>query len=191
MYAHALKLIIKYKCTCRSRNKGGISFVYAATKRDSLCPQSWNNEAENRPLYRPRVATSFTISDRIILLIEFTYNCYMYLVSKIQVPMIHVHIHCTILHDIVRTTCIIHVHLTFPGDGGPTLHLVSRLSLRIFCQRVPSSAPGLFGVVPAINPHKPHPPRPTADPGNSCHTHCCISSYGHAHLGHTHSSTSI
>ena len=48
-------------CTCRSRDKGVVSFVYAAalaTKRTPLCCQSWKNEAKSRPIDRPGVATS-------------------------------------------------------------------------------------------------------------------------------------
>ena len=48
-------------CTCRSRDKGVVSFIYAAalaTKGAPLCRQSWKNEAKSRPIDRPRVATS-------------------------------------------------------------------------------------------------------------------------------------
>ena len=58
IHVRALKLI---KCTCRSRDKGVVSFVYAAalaTKGAPLCRQSWKNEAKSRPIDRPRVATS-------------------------------------------------------------------------------------------------------------------------------------
>ena len=58
MRTHALKLI---KCTCRSRDKGVVSFVYAAalaTKGGPLCRQSWKNEAKNRPIDRPHLAIS-------------------------------------------------------------------------------------------------------------------------------------
>ena len=53
--------LIKFVCTCRSRDKGVVSWVYAAalaTKGAPLCRQSWKNEAESRPIDRPRVATS-------------------------------------------------------------------------------------------------------------------------------------
>ena len=48
-------------CTCRSRDKGVVSFVYAevlATKGAPLCRQSWKNEAKSRPIDRPQLATS-------------------------------------------------------------------------------------------------------------------------------------
>ena len=48
-------------CTCRSRDKGVVSFVPAevlATKGALLCRQSWKNEAKNKPIDRPRVAPS-------------------------------------------------------------------------------------------------------------------------------------
>ena len=40
---------------------GVVAFVYAAaiaTRGGPLCRQSWKNEAKNRPIDRPRVATS-------------------------------------------------------------------------------------------------------------------------------------
>ena len=48
-------------CICRSRDKGVVSFIYAAalaTKRTTLSRQSWKNEAKSRSIDRPRVATS-------------------------------------------------------------------------------------------------------------------------------------
>ena len=48
-------------CTCRSCDKGVVSFVYAevlATKGAPLCRQSWKNEAKSRPIDRPQLATS-------------------------------------------------------------------------------------------------------------------------------------
>ena len=48
-------------CTCRSRDKGVVSFAYAAalaTKGAPFCRQSWKNKAKSRPIDRPRVATS-------------------------------------------------------------------------------------------------------------------------------------
>ena len=50
-------------CTYRSRDKGVVSFVYAAALATKGAPgplyrQSWKNEAKSRPIDRPRVATS-------------------------------------------------------------------------------------------------------------------------------------
>ena len=50
-------------CICRSRDKGVVSFVYAAALATKGAPgplyhQSWKNEAKSRPIDRPRVATS-------------------------------------------------------------------------------------------------------------------------------------
>ena len=47
--------------TCRSRDKGVVSIVYAevlATKEAPLCRQSWENKAKSRPIDRPHLATS-------------------------------------------------------------------------------------------------------------------------------------
>ena len=48
-------------CTCRSRDKGVVSFAYGAalaTKGAPLCRHSWKNQAKSRPIDRSRVATS-------------------------------------------------------------------------------------------------------------------------------------
>ena len=48
-------------CTCTSRDKGVVSFVYAellATKGAPLCRQSWKNEAKSRSIDRPQLATT-------------------------------------------------------------------------------------------------------------------------------------
>ena len=48
-------------CTCNSRDKGVVSFAYAAalaTKGAPFCRQSWKNKAKSTPIDRPRVATS-------------------------------------------------------------------------------------------------------------------------------------
>ena len=54
----------KHSCVCakvRSRDNRVVHLVCAAalaTKRGPLCRQSWNNEANNRPIDRPHLATS-------------------------------------------------------------------------------------------------------------------------------------
>ena len=48
-------------CTCRSRDKGVVSFVYVevlATKGAPLCRQFWKNETKSRSIDRPQLATT-------------------------------------------------------------------------------------------------------------------------------------